>query len=385
MINFNLEEDYFFDLVRESSPHECGSWLIALAAVHHGLDATFFRSQRDATVEIRSLPEKVTDASLLRVSDGKRQRYFYGSQSDRVSIPTLQLTRDKLKTRGTLLRKGLPVSAGGIISATDTRVLKSLVDQGVKEFVLKPVSSSLGKGVHVRQSLLQVQDLLQTNRGASFVIEQYIVGREFRVFVAGGVVRAVTGRAVACVLGNGKDTLGQLLLARQVDRARNPFTAARTIDSNEIELAFLLQGLTRTTIPALGQSVRLTTRDIPGIDSDVPDMQAALPASAADLAVKAARYLGASVCGIDLIVHPSGQAIFLEANCRPMIRMHSFPHPIGSGNLGVPEAILAQFFPVVTGERSPLEKRIDFLSLRRRLFDPDNGSGCANAGDFLWP
>ncbi len=385
MIAFDQHEPYFFDLVRESDWHECSSWLIALAAIHHGLDATFYRSQSAAKVSLPGLPKKTSDAAFLKVSDGRRERFFFGSQSDRLSMPTLLLTRDKLKTRGTLIRKGIPVPAGGIASAKDISVLKALVDQGVRRFVVKPVDASLGKGVHSNQSVRQVQDILQGNKGASFVLEQYVAGREFRVFVVNGSVAAATGRSVASVVGDGNKTVGQLLVDREATRACYPFAAMKALDANDLELALLMQGVSRLTVPAPGRAIKLTTKDIPGRDSEYPDMTSKLPSGAADVAVLAAQTLGASVCGIDLIVHPGGQTILLEANCRPMLRMHSFPYPDGRGNLSVPEAILAQFFPIDVAEDAQLEKRVDFVRMRAALIDAANTSGAVEAKDYLVP
>ena len=371
----------FFNMIRTTKGHTTSSYLLTLAALMHGLDVTFFRSQREAGINKPLFPLEVSEPIFYRVSNGRRAHFFNGTQSERTSTVAALTTKNKFKTKALLHAKKLNTPFGGVISAQDHGLLGRMHQAGVKWFVIKPVAGSLSKGVFLHQSAAQVFQYLQAHPKESFLVEQHISGFEHRVYVVDGVAVSAYRRVPNHVVGNGTDIVRTLFAARQDQRKRNPLLVDKPADMAEIEMALVGRGGRWSDVPAQGQIVWLAANALPSRQGDYIPSLDTLPEGAKRLAVDAAKAVSAYNAGLDMIVQPSGEASVLEINIRAWIGSHSFPHPNGAYNLTVPTALIQSLFgPPKTAPRPLLG--FDFQALGVEVFRESRTSSGVQAVDF---
>lgn len=370
-----------FEQLRQIRRHETSTFLIAVAALQNGLDVVFYRSQAEAGTRHALFSATVDKAIFYSVSDGRRRHFLIATQTDQVSASTASVTGSKAATKELLHRKNIDTAIGGPVSAANPRLLHDLARAGVRRFVLKPAVGSLGKGTFVNQTAQQAADVLRLNPSVEYVIEQYISGREHRVYVVDDKVVAAYWHRPPSVEGDGALSIRALYARHQAERAGNPFIADRGLATAEIELALLLQQVGWDSVPAAGQRVWLNTKPFPDGQSEFFVCTDALPDAIRKTALAAARAVASRNCAIDMMVTPAGQAFVLEVNSRPMIGVHCFPHPTGRFNLEVPQAILRSLFPQRSDPVREVET-LDFQALRAEVFRDGRTTKGVDAAGF---
>src|SRR5699024_4874942 len=87
-----------------------------------------------------------------------------------------------------------------------------------------------------------------------FIVEKHIHGRDYRIVVVGDEVIAAILREPASVLGDGKRTVAELLVAKNMARRRNPHLWGRPAKYNDAaEHQLQRQGLELTSVPETGR------------------------------------------------------------------------------------------------------------------------------------
>lgn len=370
-----------FDVVRGIRTHQLSAFLVALTAMQHGLDVVFYRTQAEAGTRIVLFPDDFDMPAFYSVGDARRRIFMHGTQSERSSASTANITRDKVATKALLHRKNIDTAIGGPVSAKHPRLLYALAKAGVTRFVLKPIAGSMGEGTFLNQTPQQAEQILRMNPTVDYVIEQHVPGVEHRVYVVDNRIVAAYSYERPHVVGDGVMTLRQLYAQHQAIRATNPFVVDRTLEPAEIELALLMQRIGWNDVPEAGRSVMLSTSPIPDAQGNFTGCADTLPVRMRQTALAAARAVAAKNCAIDMILDRSGTAFVLEVNIRAMIGPHSFLPPSGAWNLDVPFAILASHFPIPP---APVREvtRFDFPALRAEIFrEGRSGRGVA-ALDF---
>jgi cyanophycin synthetase len=362
--------------------HEAASFLIALYAAERGLEVRFYRSQAEAGVDRPLNARTVPDATLFSLSSGAKTHFFNSSHSDQVNRSAGLITKDKLKTKALLHAKNLNTPVGGVVSSSNAKLLSDLFTAGVRRFVVKPVTGSLGKNTHLNQTASQVVAILRGNPETKFILEQHVAGQEHRLFVVGQDVVAAYQRIAGFVVGNGVDSIRTL--ARKYDdlRKTNPFTANRLLDPTEVELALLLNGRKWTDIPKPNEVVKLSKDGVLSGQNAYPWSLNAISQETKQLAINAMQTVSARAGALDMIIDGRGVPYVLEINLRAMIAPLSFPWPTGPWNMNVPKALVDDIFGRVDRtERSATS--FDFAAMRAEIFRDGRKSRGVNAEDFM--
>jgi cyanophycin synthetase len=377
----NFTDPAFFDEISNLRHHETSSYLLTLAAMLDGYDVRFLRTKQEANLTFRTLSPNVTDAEFFEVSAGPTKRFFQGSLCSLISSTATDAARNKMATKKLLHIKGVNTPVGGEVTPQNLKVLQAMANAGVNLFLLKPVEGSLSRGIASNLTAAAAAAHVRRYPEQNFIVEQQIIGREIRTFVAGGKVIAAYVRIPQHVIGDGKRTSRQLLEQRTDDRKINPQFCNKEIDIAQAEIAVFHRGDTLDRIPKIGEKVMLITRLVSSAADDRPDCLDQLPASAVKTCTEAAKALGAPVLSFDCIIDRAGQTYILEANTKTMFSALCFPHPTGRWTLDVPRAILQQFLPkpklpkrVITGYR--------FSDLRAEIFREGRRKP-VNALDFV--
>ncbi|MDG6895741.1 bifunctional glutamate--cysteine ligase GshA/glutathione synthetase GshB [Volucribacter amazonae] len=209
--------------------------------------------------------------------------------------------------------------------------------------VIKPKSTNFGLGITIfQQGVKNKEDFAKAveiafREDKEVMIEDYLVGTEYRFFVLGDETLAVLLRVPANVKGDGEHTVAELVAMKndhplRGDGSRTPL---KKIALGEIEqLQLKEQGLTPSSIPTKGQLVQLRANSNISTGGDSIDMTDAMHPSYKQLAVGISQAMGAAVCGVDLIIpdltKPAEPNLtswgVIEANFNPMMMMHIFPY-----------------------------------------------------------
>ena len=268
-------------------------------------------------------------------------RTEYVKQATRTSADTYisaLLMENKEVTKKVLRSAGLRVPAGGKYRSL-AAALEDHPTHRERKIVVKPNSTNFGEGVAILEagaelSVYRVALEAAFALDASVLVEEFVVGREFRFLVIGGQTRAVLHRIPANVRGDGRATIRELVAAKNQhphrgEGYRKPLERIRL---DPFELDFLAaQGHSPESVPAAGLVVFLRKNSNISTGGDSIDFTDTMPAVYRRWAEQATAAVGAAICGLDMIIPdvaadgPDAAYTILELNFNPALHIHDFP------------------------------------------------------------
>ena len=167
------------------------------------------------------------------------------------------------------------------------------------------------------------------------IVEQYLLGSNYRVLATETDLVSVIQRYPPFVDGNGRDSIEKLIDDENAVReSMGLYPTIYPIPKTPATVAYLKKSArTLNTIPAVGERVYTFNRVAlaPGGIIETID-QSTIPAANRELFLKVIKAFDARLFGIDVIFeegidkdYREQRCIFLEVNSRPYTRMHSFP------------------------------------------------------------
>jgi GNAT-family acetyltransferase (TIGR03103 family) len=197
--------------------------------------------------------------------------------------------------------------------------------------VVKPVRGEQGNGVSV--GIETVDEMAAAIDSASQVcsevlLENFVEGQDLRVIVIDGKVVAAAIRRPAEIVGNGSDTIEDLIAKQSRRRAAATDGESRIPLDSETLRRIRRGGFELDSVPDEGVVVRV--RDTANLHTGgtMHDVTEDLHPDLAAAAERAARVLNIPVVGLDFIVPAADQAEYwiIEANERPGLANHE-PQP----------------------------------------------------------
>ena len=264
-----------------------------------------------------------------------------GNMTSHDSYISPLIMENKVVTKKVLAKAGFNVPQS--IEFTD---VKSAVENFPlfenRAVVIKPKSTNFGLGISIfQQGVTDRDDFAKAveiafREDKEIMVEDYLLGTEYRFFVLGDQTLAVLLRVPANVIGDGVHTVAELVAAKndhplRGDGSRTPLKKIALGDIEQLQLKE--QGLTVNSIPAKEQLVQLRANSNISTGGDSIDMTDEMHASYKEIAVGISKAMGAAVCGVDLIIpdlkQPAEPSLrswgVIEANFNPMMMMHIFP------------------------------------------------------------
>ena len=264
-----------------------------------------------------------------------------GNMTSHDSYISPLIMENKVVTKKVLAKAGFNVPQS--IEFTD---VKSAVENFPlfenRAVVIKPKSTNFGLGISIfQQGVTDRDDFAKAveiafREDKEIMVEDYLLGTEYRFFVLGDQTLAVLLRVPANVIGDGVHTVAELVAAKndhplRGDGSRTPLKKIALGDIEQLQLKE--QGLTVNSIPAKEQLVQLRANSNISTGGDSIDMTDEMHASYKEIAVGISKAMGAAVCGVDLIIpdlkQPAEPSLHswgvIEANFNPMMMMHIFP------------------------------------------------------------
>ena len=311
----------------------------------------------------RGIPfRRLTEGSLVQLGWGSKQRRIQAAEIDATSAIAESIAQDKELTKKLLHAAGVPVPLGRpVISAEDAWAAAQEIGLPV---VVKPRDGNQGKGISVniatKEGVMTAYKTAKSFRD-DVLVERYLPGSDFRLLVVGNKLVAASRRDPPLVIGNGKNTVRELVEIVNSDprRGEGHATSLTKIRLDDIAKNRLKeQGLEENSVPAKGTRVILRNNANLSTGGTATDVTDDVHQEVAARAIAAAQMVGLDICGVDVVcesvLHPmeeqSGGVV--EVNAAPGLRMHLSPS-FGKGR-DVGEAVIATMFPNGEDGRVPV-------------------------------
>jgi len=300
--------------------------------------------------------------SLVQLGYGVNQMRFQATITCKTSNIAVDIACNKEETKRMLDNASIPVASGSI--CVDDEDLEACIKKIGYPIVIKPLDGNHGKGASIN-----VTNWEDAKSGLAFakeysrrvIVEKFITGFDFRVLVIDNKLVAAAKRVPAHVVGNGKDSIQQLIDTTNLDPRRgygheNVLTEI-TVDRDTLDLLEKLN-YTLDTVVKTGEIVYLkSTANLStgGTSVDVTDM---MHPENIFLAERISRVIGLDICGVDIMAENLTQPLkenggcILEVNAAPGFRMHLAPSEGLPRNVASP--VIDMLYPLGKPSRIPI-------------------------------
>lgn len=277
----------------------------------------------------------IGNGSLYQVGYGKLGKRFSATIGNNTNGIAIDIACDKMLTKELLEIQSLPVAKGEKI--VSTLQLLEAVNRVGYPVVLKPQWGSKGTGVFLnirneKELLKSYTELIEECK--EVMIEEFKVGKDYRVMLVNYKVVAVSLRKPPYIIGDGTRTINDLIDALNSDPLRGeghekPLTRIK-ID-NELKERLINKGYSLESILEYGEKFILRGNANLSTGGSAEDCTDIICKENIDICERAAKAIGLDICGIDIcassIDKPIDETggIILEINAAPGIRMHHYP------------------------------------------------------------
>ena len=287
------------------------------------------------------------DNFVRLTKDGRSEYVKQATKTSRDNCASILIMRNKNLTKQLLREQHIPTPRGSVYSDKEAALMEYGL-RGELPCVVKPNYTNFGKGITVftkfpnRENFERALDLA-FRQSSQVIVEEYIPGDDYRFLVIGNVVQAVSKRMPAFVIGDGVRPIRDLVIEKSSDPLRGPdhkkplaFIGMGAEEALHLEL----HGMSFMTVPKKGEKVTLRQNSNVSTGGDAIDCTDIVHPSYGQVALKAAKAVGAVFCGVDIITEditrPADESIFAvtELNFNPSIKIHCYPssgqaRPIG--------------------------------------------------------
>lgn len=277
------------------------------------------------------IPASRLATDVFTFGEGARSHWLKSTLTDQTSAIAAQLARSKMTAAEVLRQYGLPTPAHEMVGNVEDALRAA--EQIGYPVVVKPDDQEQGRGVAA--GLRDAESVSKAFLAAlefsrKILIERFQTGQDYRLTTFRGKVVKILHRRAGGVVGNGQDSIRELLkreqespTARRILRQTGRFLL--TLDEEALGM-ICEQGLTPEAVPAKDHFVPLRRKSnisAGGVFSLVPP-EDCHPDNHA-LALRAADAVRLDPCGVDLIIPDIGRswletgAAIIEVNAMPQL------------------------------------------------------------------
>jgi len=275
----------------------------------------------------------IRDSSL----SGRSMIYFRNTHFF-TRLAHFHLLRDKSLTKNVLQQAGVSVAAGRHFSVSGYEDALEYASSIFPQVVVKPSDSSQGRGITVgvcnTEEFKKAWTSAVVHTSGHVRVESMFEGKsEARFLVVDGKCVSVTGRIPPYLIGDGVNTVSQLVTQKNDKRRANPNLSSKLLVLDEARLENLKrQGLSKDSVLPEGELLIIDWKA--GLSSGADSIQLIdhIHPSYLDVAAKACNAVpGLTVCGVDIMALdfslPAQQNnhVVLELNSSSGIGGHHFP------------------------------------------------------------
>ena len=308
---------------------------------------------------------RLNEQSLIQLGHGKFQQRIQATVTGRTSYIAVELAQDKEETNKILGNCGLPVPKQELVRSAD-RAMRAAERLGYP-VVTKPYNGNHGRGISIG---LKTPDEVRAGfdaaaeHSSSVIVETYLSGEDHRLLVVGNELIAATRRTPGRVIGDGSQTVKQLVEAVNQDPRRgigHEKVMTRIELDAQADMMLTRQGMNVDSVPAAGQEVLLrSTANLStgGTATDVTDI---IHPDNREMAVRAVTAIGLDVGGVDFLCPDISESYkaganagagICEINAAPGFRMHVAPSEGTPRDAAGP--VIDMLFPPGSPSRVPI-------------------------------
>ena len=271
--------------------------------------------------------------------DGNVQLVVQATKTNIDNYATVLAMENKVVTKKLLSENNIMVPSGGEYFSLEDALVEFPKYQN-RAIVLKPKSTNFGIGITI---IKDNQDAEYFEKALKFafehdncvLVENFIEGREFRIFVIDNEVVAILHRVPANVEGDGVHTVRELVGIKNQDsrRGKGYHTPLEKLSLGKEEALFLeMQGESFDTIVKKGEKLYLRENSNISTGGDSLDFTDDVDDSYKAIAVEAAKAVKAKITGVDMMIMNIGEKSndtnysIIEINFNPAIHIHCFPY-----------------------------------------------------------
>lgn len=338
---------------------------IALEAWRRGIELSFYTVFVNGQTRI-----------FYSLKNGKHKYSFQLSFGGVMEKESRKIVNSKAITKEYLEDAEVPVPKGKMISMKeniqDAFAYASTIDYPV---VAKPLNAKNATGVFINlQNDSELQNALVTLKDelgyTEIMVEQYVRGKDTRVYVIENKVIAAFERRPANVIGDGISTISDLIIKKNEIRQSNPHLKRFMIEVNNMLLNYISeQGLSLESIPPENVRVFLNDSTLHPDGCETVDVTHELSDTIKSIAVNAVQSIpGMKISGVDIMIdHERNEGFVLELNASPNISGHIFP--MEGQSRDVPKAFIDHHFPGTKIESNNEFFTFDFDNVVKQLRD----------------
>jgi len=361
-------------------PHLCGNvvdkakgwnldaYLVALEGWRRGLDLGWHTKDHE---NIKQMETWFVDepGRLFSLSNDSKTHFFFRTRGDKVTNEAVIQGSNKLTTKSLLLENNVPTPVGGNFNIQLKDDIINYAHKIKYPVVIKPVDGSFGRGVFsniLNDTELEtaINSLREVYNETDIIIEKYIKGNEYRIYVVDNKVVAAINRVPANIVGDGVHSIEQLISHKNEQRALNPRLYSCLIKVDTYLHSFLNKmGYKIFDIPDKEAVIYLNNKSNISLGGDSIDVLDELPRGIKQIAVNGLRSVpGLKHGAVDLIIdendeNPDQAGYIIELN--PTAQIGSLVYPMHGYGRDVPSAIIDYYFPE-TKIKKHCNRRINF-------------------------
>lgn len=313
--------------------------------------------------ESRGIPFiRLNERSLVQLGYGVNQQRIQATTTNKTNLIACDIAADKSATKKILGEMGIPVPKG--YRVRDEEDLKSTVESIGFPIVIKPLDGNHGKGATI--GIENMDDAhIAFHKAKEYsryvIVEKLLVGNDFRALVVNNRLIAVAERTPAHVVGNGKNTIQELIDKVNSDPKRgygHENVLTQIIVDQQTERIIRAKEYTLETVLPEGEILHLKTTANISTGGTAIDRTDEVHPENAFMFERIAKIVGLDVAGIDVIANNVSEPLresgggIIEVNAAPGFRMHLAPSE-GIGK-NVAEHVVDMLFPPGKPSRIPI-------------------------------
>ncbi|WP_432412582.1 cyanophycin synthetase [Rasiella sp. SM2506] len=304
--------------------------------------------------ESRGIPWiRLNKYSLCQLGYGANQKRIQATVTSETSSIGVELACDKEDTKYLLEQAEVEVPRGDIISRESS--LEASCNYVGYPLVIKPIDGNHGRGITVdienyEEAVVAFHAAQEVSRRV--IVEKYITGEDYRLLVINNVLVAGAKRTPAHVVGNGKDTVEDLIIEVNKDPRRG-------YGHEKVLTQITVNELTKTIIKDAGKTLQtvldegeiLLLKDTANLSTGgtAEDITDIIHPANVSMAERISKIIDLDICGIDIMTTDISQPLsetggaILEVNAGPGFRMHLAPTTGLPRNVAAP--VIDKLFP----------------------------------------
>ncbi|WP_245183654.1 ATP-grasp domain-containing protein [Lentibacillus salicampi] len=286
------------------------------------------------------------------ISNGTKTHHFSTTRGDGVTEETKELAKNKWTAKEYLKKNNVPTPDGKEFSENVTNAeIIQYANNISYPLVIKPTDGTGGRGVigniqnekELKEALNYVREKLNYPK---VILEKYFEGSDYRLYVLNNKVIGALKRVRSHVIGNGKDTIKQLINKKNQERSKLPSLTNRPIKiDDETKTLLKRKNYSLDSVAKDGEIVYLKSKNNVSAGGDSIDITDQVPQNIKNIAIEAANsFPSLPQCGVDMIVdEKNNTGVVIELNSRAHITQHLFP--MEGQARDIPSHIIDYYFP----------------------------------------